>query len=80
MKRMRVSIGMLIAIEVALIAHAVADGLNFANALAGALTALLLVASVWLWRTGRRLSRDSNLPSTGSTRAARADRGNNQTV
>jgi hypothetical protein len=69
------SIGMLAAIESALVARAVVDGLNFANAFVGALMALLLIASLWLRRTGRRLNPDTNPCKTRSTRVGGADRG-----
>jgi hypothetical protein len=75
MTRLRVSVGMLTAIELALIARTVLDGLTFVNALAEALTAILLIASLRLRRMGRRLNRDANPSLTGSACAGRADRG-----
>jgi hypothetical protein len=73
-RRLRVSVGVLSAIELALITRAVVDGLNFANGLVGGLVALLLIASLRLWRTGRRLKRNANPSSTHSARTARVDR------
>jgi hypothetical protein len=74
-RRLRVSVGVLGAIELALITRAVVDGLNFANGLAEGLVALLLIASLRLWRTGRRLKRNANPSSTNTARTARVDRG-----
>jgi hypothetical protein len=74
-KRLRVSVGVLSAIELALITRAAVDGLNLANGLAEGLVALLLIASLRLWRTGRRLKRDASPSSTNSARTARVDRG-----
>jgi hypothetical protein len=71
--RLRVTAAMLAAVEVALIARAVVDGLNFANGVAGAVIAVMLIASLWLWRTGRRLRRDANPSLAGGRRATRAE-------
>jgi hypothetical protein len=79
-RRMRVSVGVLSALELALITRAVVDGLNFADGLAEGLVALLLIASLRLWRTGRRLKRDANPPSTNSAPAARVDRGHTRST
>jgi hypothetical protein len=64
MRRLRVSAGVLIATELALIARVAIDGLGLSNTLAVALTALLLMASLCLLRMGRRLNRDANLSLT----------------
>jgi hypothetical protein len=74
-RRLRASVGVLTAIELALITRAVVDGMSFANGLAEGVVALLLIASLRLWRTGRRLKRNANPSSTSSARAARVDRG-----
>jgi ABC-type nickel/cobalt efflux system permease component RcnA len=54
MRRLRVCIGLLTALLLASVAHAVADGLTPALALGLALTTLLLVAALGLSRTGSR--------------------------
>jgi hypothetical protein len=54
MGRLRVAIGALSAVLTALIARTVTDGLTVAGALAEALIVALLIASVGLWRYGRR--------------------------
>jgi hypothetical protein len=74
-RRLRASVGVLTAIELALITRAVIDGMIFANGLADGLVALLLIASLRLWRTGRRLKRNANPSSTNSARTTRVDRG-----
>jgi hypothetical protein len=73
-RRLRASVGVLTATELALITRTVVDGLNFTNGLAAGLVALLLIASLRLWRTGRRLKRDANPSSTNSARTARVER------
>jgi hypothetical protein len=49
-----------------LIARTVIDGLIVAGTLAEALIVAVLIASVWLWRYGRRLE-----PHAGSSRERR---------
>jgi hypothetical protein len=54
MKRLRVCIGVLSALLLASVAHAVTDGLSAGRVLALAVTTLLLLASLGLWRLGSR--------------------------
>lgn len=68
MRQLGVSAGTLTAVLLALIARTVVDGLSFVNGLAETLTAVCLIASLRLRRTGRRLIRDANPGSPGSTR------------
>jgi hypothetical protein len=57
MRRLRVYIGLLSSILLALLAHVVIDGLTTGLGLALALTTLLLLASLWLRRAGSRQKR-----------------------
>jgi hypothetical protein len=54
MRRLRVFIGLLSALLLASVAHAVIDGLTGGLALSLALTTVLLLASLGLWRVGSR--------------------------
>lgn len=56
MRRLRVCIAVLSAVVLASVARAVADGLNPTRGFALVLTIVLLVASLWLWRQGTRLT------------------------
>lgn len=60
MRRLRVWIKSLAAVLTAVIARTATGGLNLANSLAVALTVLLLVSSLGLWRHGSRLMRAHN--------------------
>jgi hypothetical protein len=55
MRRLRVCIAALTALLLAAVARAVTVGLNATGRVALALTALLLLASLGLWRQGSRL-------------------------
>jgi uncharacterized membrane protein (UPF0136 family) len=54
MRRLRICIGLLSALLLASVAHAVTAGLTTGLTLALALTALLLLASLRLWRVASR--------------------------
>jgi hypothetical protein len=65
MQRLRVCIGLLSAVLLASVAHAVIDGLTAGLALALALTTALLLASLELWRIGsRRTGHDTAMRQT----------------
>lgn len=53
-RRLRVCIGLLSALMLASVAHDAKDGLTVGRVLALALTALLLIASLRLWRYASR--------------------------
>jgi ABC-type proline/glycine betaine transport system permease subunit len=55
MRRLSVAIRLLTVVLLALVARSVIDGLNIADVIAGTAIALLLIASVGLWRQGCRL-------------------------
>jgi hypothetical protein len=59
MERLRVTIRVLSALLVALLARILSDGLTIAVGLSEALIALLLLAALGLWRHGRRLGSDA---------------------
>jgi uncharacterized membrane protein (UPF0136 family) len=63
MRRLRVCIGLLSALLLASAAHAVRDGLTAGLALALALTTVLLLASLGLWRVGSRRQPNDTAPS-----------------
>jgi hypothetical protein len=69
MRRLRVCIGLLSALALASVAHAVTNGLSAGLVLAMALTALLLTASLGLWRVASR-----HQPGEVSSRGAGAER------
>jgi len=54
MRRLRACIGLLTALLLASLAHAVTDGLTPGLALGLAVTTLLLLVSLALWRVGSR--------------------------
>jgi len=58
MLRLRVCIGLLSALLLASVAHAVTDGLTLGLVFAFALTTLLLLAALGLWRVGSRRKPD----------------------
>jgi hypothetical protein len=58
MRRLRVCIALLSSVVLASLAHAVIDGLTAGLALALALTTVLLLASLGLWRIGSRCAPD----------------------
>jgi hypothetical protein len=55
MSRLRVAIRLLTVVLLALVARSVIDGFHVADVITGTAIALLLIASVGLWRQGRRL-------------------------
>jgi hypothetical protein len=65
MRRLRLAVGLLSALLLASLAHAVIDGLTPGLALALALTAMLLVASLELWRIGSRRAPHDTAPPRG---------------
>jgi hypothetical protein len=62
MRHLRAFIGLLTALLLASVAHAVTDGLTPGLVLGLALTTLLLVASLGLWRVGSRRKPDDTEP------------------
>jgi hypothetical protein len=64
MRGLRVCIGLLAALLLASVAHAVTDGLTPELALGLALTTLLLLAALGLWRVGSRGSSHDRTPPT----------------
>lgn len=56
------------AVLTAVIARTATGGFNLANSLALALTALLLISSLGLWRHGSRLEPDHNASQPGRSR------------
>jgi hypothetical protein len=62
MRHLRVCISLLTAPLLACVAHIVADGLTPGLALAMALTALLLLAALGLWRIGSRRKPEDTAP------------------
>jgi ABC-type nickel/cobalt efflux system permease component RcnA len=60
MLRLRVCIGLLSALLLASIAHAVTDGLTLGGVFALTLTTLLLLAALGLWRVGSRRQPDND--------------------
>jgi hypothetical protein len=63
MRRLRVYIGLLSSLLLAALAHSVIDGLTTGLTLVLALTTLLLLASLRLWRTGSRRKPTDAAPS-----------------
>jgi ABC-type nickel/cobalt efflux system permease component RcnA len=62
MRYLRACIGLLTALLLASVAHALTDGLTPGLVLGMALTTLLLLASLGLWRVGSRCERDDTEP------------------
>jgi hypothetical protein len=60
MHRLRVCIGLLSALLLASIAHVITDGLTLGLVFALALTTLLLLAALGLWRVGSRRQPDND--------------------
>ena len=65
---LRAWIGLLIALLLASVVHAVTDGVTPGFVLGLALTTLLLLASVRLWRVGSRRKSDETAPPAGGRR------------
>jgi hypothetical protein len=63
MRHLRVCKRLLTALLLARVAHIVTDGLTLELALATALTALLLLAALGLWRIGSRRTPEDTAPS-----------------
>jgi hypothetical protein len=87
MWRLRVAIRLLTVVLLALVARAVIDGLDVADVVTGTAVALLLIASVGLWRQGRRLRPDAGARQSCSdddksarTRGGCASRGTETTA
>jgi hypothetical protein len=59
MCRLRVAIRLLAVVLLALVARGLIDGLTAADVISGTVIALLLIASVGLWRQGRRIRPDA---------------------
>jgi hypothetical protein len=66
MRRLRVTIRLLTVALLALVARSAIDGLNIADVITGTAIALLLIASVGLWRQGVRLPPDADARQSGS--------------
>ena len=62
--QLRAFIGLLIALLLISVAHAVKDGLTAGLALGLTLTTLLLLAALGLWRIGSRSNPDATTPPT----------------
>jgi hypothetical protein len=73
MGRLRVCVGVLSAVLLALVARSVMDGANAAIVITEALIAALLLASGALWRYGRRLEPHARA-SRAATPAPRTDK------
>ena len=60
MRRLRVAIRLLTVVLLAVVSRSVIDGPNIADVITGTAIGLLLIASVGLWRHGRRIRLDAD--------------------